>query len=187
VLSQAMTYNPRGWTWTDGTKMKYIGIIFCLLLLLAAGCTPAPPNPVPASPSATDAVPSPSRVPATTSPPVITPPAAPEQSPAPTPASEPTPTPVPKPESKDIGIQFVWTVDSGIRLEDASVPNILRLEDGKFRLYYGGPGGILSAISRDGLNFTKEAGVRVSSGSAGSAEMIVSDPTLVKLKDGRVP
>jgi len=62
----------------------------------------------------------------------------------------------------------------------------LRLEDGRFRLCYGGPGGILSAISQDGLNFTKEAGVRVPSGSAGSTEMIVSDPAPVKLKDGRV-
>lgn len=66
------------------------------------------------------------------------------------------------------------------------VPSVLRLEDGRFRLYYGGPGGILSAISQDGVTFTKEAGVRVSSGSAGSAEMIASDPTLVKLKDGGV-
>jgi len=53
-------------------------------------------------------------------------------------------------------------------------------------MYYGGPGGILSAISQDGLAFTKETGVRVPSGSSGSPEMIVSDPTLVKSKDGRV-
>ena len=52
-------------------------------------------------------------------------------------------------------------------------------------MYYGGPGGILSAISQDGLTFTKETGVRVPSGSPGSPEMIVSDPTVVKLKDGR--
>jgi hypothetical protein len=53
-------------------------------------------------------------------------------------------------------------------------------------MYYGGPGGILSAISQDGLTFTKETGVRVSSGSPGSPETIVSDPTLVTLKDGRI-
>ena len=53
-------------------------------------------------------------------------------------------------------------------------------------MYYGGPGGILSAISEDGFTFTKEPDVRVSSGSAGSPEMIVSDPTLVRLKDGKV-
>jgi hypothetical protein len=118
--------------------MKQTGILICLLLLFAVGCTPATPGP------------------------------------APSPAVQETVT------------QFMWTVDSGSRLEDAGVPSILRLEDGRFRLYYGGPGGILSAISQDGLNFTKEASVRVSSGSAGSPEMIVSDPTLVKLKDGRI-
>ena len=53
-------------------------------------------------------------------------------------------------------------------------------------MYYGGPGGILSAISQDGITFTKETGVRVPSGSPGSLEMIVSDPTLVALQDGRV-
>jgi len=172
--------------------MKYIGIIFCLLLLLAAGCTPAPPSPAPASPPATEAAPSPSPAPATTSPSLITPTVAPEPSPVPPPSPDTTtppgttPAPGPEPESKKPAAQLTWTIDSGVRLQDATVPNILRLEDGRFRLYYGGPGGILSAISQDGLTFTKEAGVRVPAGSAGSAEMIVSDPTLVKLKDGRV-
>lgn len=83
-------------------------------------------------------------------------------------------------------LQFTWTTDPGIRLEEASVPNIMRLDDGRFRLYYGGRGGILSAISEDGLTFTKEPGVRISTGSGGSMEMIVSDPAPVKLQDGRV-
>ncbi len=158
--------------------MRYVGIILGLLLLFAAGCTPASPSPAPASPSAPEAVPSPSPEPASPSPPVIIPPVAPGQSPA--------PAPEPKPESEEPTTQFIWTVEPGIRLEDATVPNISRLEDGRFRLYYGGPGGILSAISEDGLTFTKEPGVRVPSGSAGSPEMIVSDPTLLRLKDGRV-
>ena len=77
-------------------------------------------------------------------------------------------------------------VELGVRLEDATVPYIHRLADGRFRIYYGGAGGILSAISEDGLTFQKEAGIRVPSGSLGSAEVIVSDPTLVVLKDGRM-
>jgi hypothetical protein len=83
-------------------------------------------------------------------------------------------------------MQFIWVADEGIRLEDGSVPNIHRLEDGRFRMYYGGAGGILSAISQEGLTFTKESGVRVPSGSQGSLEMIVSDPTLVILNDCRM-
>src|SRR3989304_10331916 len=127
--------------------MRYIGIIFGLLLLLVAGCTPASPGQEPATPPVPEVAPSPSPVPAPSSPTVITPPAAPEQSPVPAPSPETTSAPEPKPESKEPATQFVWTVDSGIRLEDVTVPNILRLEDGRFRLYYGGPGGILSAIS----------------------------------------
>src|SRR4030043_37510 len=132
--------------WTDGMNMRYIGIIFGLLLLLATNCTPASPVTAPASPPAPEAVPSPSPEP---SPPptVITPPAAAEQSPVPAPSPETTPAPELEPESKEPEAQFIWTIDSGIRLEDATVPNILRLEDGRFRLYYGGPGGILSAVS----------------------------------------
>jgi hypothetical protein len=100
---------------------------------------------------------------------------------------EPPPAPTPTPsESQNTIAQFFWTADEGIRLEDASVPNILRLEDGRFRLYYGGAGGILSAISQDGLTFAKESGVRVPSGSQGSLEMIVSDPAPLMLKDGRI-
>ena len=98
-----------------------------------------------------------------------------------TPAIEPAP-----PASKDAAPTFLWTVDPGVRLEDATVPNIYRLGDGRYRLFFGGPGGILSAISDSGLTFTKEPGVRVPSGSPGSPEMIVSDPTLVSLKDGKV-
>lgn len=177
---------------------RYVLSIVVALLILAIpliGCgqrTPAAPSPAPASPPATEAAPPPSPAPATTSPSQIPPPAAPEPSPVLPPSPETatvpgsTPAAGPEPESKEPATQFIWTVDSGIRLQDAAVPNIVRLEDGRFRLYYGGPGGILSAISQDGLTFTKEAGVRVAAGSAGSAEMVVSDPTLVKLKDGRV-
>ena len=112
--------------------MKYIGVIFALLLLLAAGCTPASPGQEPASPSVPEVALSPSPEPVPSSPTVITPPAATEQSPVPALSPETTPAPVPEPESKEPATQFVWTVDSGIRLEDATVPNILRLEDGRF-------------------------------------------------------
>ncbi len=167
-------------------KIKAIASLFVLLVLLAAGCTPGPSSPAPASPPSPEAVPSPSTELAPASPPVIAPPVAPKQPPVPTPAPDPPPAPKPTPENKNSAAQFIWTVDSGIRLEDATVPNVCRLEDGRVRMYYGGPGGILSAISQDGITFTKETGVRVSSSSPGGHEMIVSDPTLVKLKDGRV-
>jgi len=167
--------------------MKAIAILFVLLVLLAAGCTPRPSGPAPASPPVPEAVTSSSTEPAPTSPPATTPQAASKQPTTPTREPEQTPAQEPaSPESRDTAIQFVWSVDTGIRLEDATVPYAHRLEDGRFRIYYGGPGGILSAISNEGLNFKKEAGVRIPSGSPESLEAITSDPALVALKDGRV-
>ncbi|MDP2916408.1 MAG: sialidase family protein [Dehalococcoidia bacterium] len=136
--------------------MRKLFVLWTLLLVLTVGCMASPAT-APSGPA-----------------------------PAPTPAPEPTLAPKPTPEKEGITLEFVWTVDSGIRLEDATVPNIYRLEDGRLRMYYGGPGGILSAISQDGITFRKETGVRVPSGSPGSPEMIVSDPTLVTQKDGRM-
>ena len=156
--------------WTVGLLMKPIIILLVSLVILAVGCTPVPSSPAPTSPPIPEAVPSPS----------------PEPVPLPTPIPESTSEPTPAPtESKDTTIQFDWTVEPGTRLEDATVPNIYRLEDGRLRMYYGGPGGILSAVSNDGLTFQKEPAVRIPSGSPGSPEAITSDPTLVTLKDGR--
>jgi len=81
-------------------------------------------------------------------------------------------------------LRLTWIIDSGLRLEDASIPYLYRLEDGRMRMYYNGAAGILSAISDDGMIFEREAGVRLSPGSGGSPEMTVGDPTIVKQKDG---
>ncbi|MBI2105309.1 exo-alpha-sialidase [Candidatus Woesearchaeota archaeon] len=79
---------------------------------------------------------------------------------------------------------FSWNKDSGSRIEDGSVPFIHKLKDGRARLYYCNSKGILSAISNDGLSFTKEQGVRVSLGEG--FESYVCDPTIVDLQDGRM-
>lgn len=149
--------------------------LLCLLIALAlvgillAGCGQPTPTP-PISPTSPPAEP--------------TLPSAPITGPASTPPTDTRPPSVTPKEEEEI--DFVWMVESGVRLEDATIPYIHRLADGRFRMYYGGAGGILSAISEDGLTFQKEAGIRVPSGSPGSPEVIVSDPTLVGLKDGRM-
>src|SRR3989344_4887499 len=60
----------------------------------------------------------------------------------------------------------------------ASVPDAIILPDGRVRLYYvtaaNGEHGIGSAISSDGLNFVKEAGLRVPN---------LVDPALVRIDD----
>lgn len=78
-----------------------------------------------------------------------------------------------------------WTKDSGVRLIGGS-PFVLALQDGTYRMYYTtiGGGGILSAISSDGLNWTEESGVRIAEGAPGGGEEIVADPTVIQLDDG---
>jgi hypothetical protein len=62
------------------------------------------------------------------------------------------------------------------------VPEAIKLPDGKIRIYYvsGDPeaeGGIMSAISEDGLNFEKEKGARVKGNFV--------DPAITILPDGK--
>lgn len=76
-----------------------------------------------------------------------------------------------------------WTKEPGIRVEQGSVPYVVQLGDTAYRLYHTGPGGICSSISRDGLAFQTEPGVRVPNGPD-SMQMIVADPTVVTITDG---
>lgn len=84
------------------------------------------------------------------------------------------------------GLAGEWTKEAGIRVADGSVPYVYRLEDGSLRLLFCGRGGILSARSTDGLNFTPEPGVRLApAGGPGDPESIVCDASVVRLADGR--
>jgi predicted GH43/DUF377 family glycosyl hydrolase len=75
-----------------------------------------------------------------------------------------------------------WDKEPGIRVENGSVPYIWVVDDTAYRLYYAGPGGILSAWSGDGLSFTYEPGVRIPPGD--SMEQIVADPSVVRVSGG---
>ena len=81
-------------------------------------------------------------------------------------------------------LSFSWKKDGGSRVVDGSVPFVHSLKDGKVRLYYCNSKGILSAISKDGLAFTKEQGIRISQGAG--FETIVCDPTIVDLPNGKM-
>lgn len=83
------------------------------------------------------------------------------------------------------GLQGDW-VKEGVRVSDGSVPFVIILPDGRFRLYYCSVSGIVSAISSDGLSFTREPGVRLQgTGRTGDPEPIVCDPSVLRLDDGR--
>lgn len=81
-------------------------------------------------------------------------------------------------------LSFSWEKDTGSRIVDGSVPFIHKLKDGRVRLYYCNDKGILSAISKDGLTFAKEQGIRIIPGTG--FELQVCDPTIVDLPDGKM-
>ena len=81
-------------------------------------------------------------------------------------------------------LSFSWNKDGGARIVDGSVPFIHKLKNGKSRLYYCKDDKILSALSSDGLTFTKEPGTRISQGTG--FESFVCDPTIVDLPDGKM-
>ncbi len=81
-------------------------------------------------------------------------------------------------------LSFSWEKDASQRVTDGSVPFIHTLKDGKVRLYYCSNGAILSAISNEGLAFTKEQGIRISPGTG--FETNVCDPTIVNLPGGKM-
>jgi hypothetical protein len=65
-------------------------------------------------------------------------------------------------------------------------PSVVRLEDGRYRMYVnGGPGnGIVSYISSDGLTFAPEEGVRLAGGGTGALDCIASHPWVAAMDGG---
>ncbi len=57
-----------------------------------------------------------------------------------------------------------YTLEAGIRFQAGNIydPNVIRLKDGRYRMYLNRDSDITSATSADGLTFTDDGGVRLS-------------------------
>lgn len=78
-----------------------------------------------------------------------------------------------------------WTQESGIRKTMATFPEVIKLSDGRYRMYFQQAGVIKSAISSDGLSFTDETGTRIdTANSEGLTFDNVAAPTIVQQDDG---
>ena len=79
--------------------------------------------------------------------------------------------------------------ETGERLPDGNgMPRVVVAATGGWRLYYSNLGGIRSAVSTDGLNFTVEPGFRITAKAAGFANStagMTSGATVIQLADGR--
>ncbi|MEK6897809.1 MAG: hypothetical protein AABX28_00445 [Nanoarchaeota archaeon] len=56
---------------------------------------------------------------------------------------------------------ITWNIESGTRKESSTFPSVIKLSDGRYRMYFQNAGVIKSAISSDGLTWQDEAGTRI--------------------------
>lgn len=77
-----------------------------------------------------------------------------------------------------------WTKENGKRKDMAVFPDVLKLPDGRWRMYYQNSQVIKSAISTDGLKFTDEPGTRIDAKESGfNLESVGAQSTTI-LPDG---
>lgn len=80
---------------------------------------------------------------------------------------------------------ITWTADAGIRKTGATFPEVVKLADGTFRMYFQSAAVIKSAKSTDGLTFTDEAGTRIDkTNDLGLTFDNVAAPTVYLQDDG---
>jgi len=78
-----------------------------------------------------------------------------------------------------------WTQEAGTRKSMATFPDVIKLSDGRYRMYFQNAGLIKSAISSDGLTFTDESGTRIDKTNSENLTFDnVAAPTVAQLDDG---
>lgn len=79
-----------------------------------------------------------------------------------------------------------WKQESGIRKTMATFPDVIKLPDGRYRMFFQNAGLIKSALSNDGLTFTDETGgVQLpKSNTEGLIFDNIAAPTVMRQKDG---
>lgn len=79
---------------------------------------------------------------------------------------------------------FKWTKESGTRMISSTFPDIIKLADGKWRMYFQGDRVIRSATSTDGLTWTDEVDTRIDSNETGFNLDTVGAQSTVQINDG---
>jgi predicted GH43/DUF377 family glycosyl hydrolase len=78
----------------------------------------------------------------------------------------------------------IWAKEEGARIDTGISADVIRLPDASWRMYYVIDDGIVSAISQDGLKWSKDEGVRIKPATNVKAQAIVDSPSILKLKAG---
>ncbi|MDP3989632.1 MAG: hypothetical protein Q8Q01_00320 [archaeon] len=76
---------------------------------------------------------------------------------------------------------ITWSQESGERKQGATFPSLIKLSDGKYRMYFQSQGVINSASSSDGLNWKDDSGTRIDTqNNVGLNLDNVAAPTVIK-------
>jgi hypothetical protein len=78
----------------------------------------------------------------------------------------------------------IWAKEEGVRIDVGISPDVIRMPDASWRMYYAVEEGIVSAISPDGLKWSKDEGVRIKPSEDSKNQRLIDSPTIIKLKDG---
>lgn len=79
---------------------------------------------------------------------------------------------------------IAWTKEEGTRKTMATFPDVMKLADGRFRMYFQNAGVIKSAISSDSLTWKDEAGTRIDMNETGYSLENVGAHSVIILDDG---
>ncbi len=77
-----------------------------------------------------------------------------------------------------------WKKEDGTRKEFATFPDVIKLPDGRWRMYFQNDGVIKSAISTDGLSWIDESGTRIDKTETGFDLENVGAQGTIRLDDG---
>lgn len=86
-------------------------------------------------------------------------------------------TTFPEPQEK-------WAAEEKIRIDSGISPDVIRLSDGTWKMYYTVNEGVVSAFSQNGLDWNKDAGVRIQAEFHSKDQAKVGSPTIIKLAKG---
>ncbi len=76
-----------------------------------------------------------------------------------------------------------WTAEDGIRRTWSTFPSVIKLPNGKYRMYFQNAQAIKSAISDDGLSWEDESGIRIdASNNLGLSLENVAAPTIISVE-----
>lgn len=77
-----------------------------------------------------------------------------------------------------------WKKEIAVGIDAGVSPDVVRLSDASWRMYYAVKEGIVSAVSQNGRQWSKEEGTRLQPVQGSHDQALIGSPSVVKLKDG---